>query len=179
MTEVVSFFQIIQNINTVLIDFCKDMWEYASDGRDVIRYKKIEGNVGSSVMPQKVNPRQFEDGIGNLQLANASIDAIVRNSDISTLQRDMTGHAMERSYGEIFGKTLVGRTNIVEALKRVDVNEKHNEEELNNHTEIIGEGIQTILRREGYEQGYEIIKALLQGKKGEVQQDLQNFYTYL
>ncbi|GHV27710.1 hypothetical protein FACS1894176_09860 [Bacteroidia bacterium] len=135
MTEIVYFFQVFQNINTMLIDFCRDMWEYASRGN--IRYKKVEGNVGSSVMPQKVNPRQFEDAISLLRLANANIDEIVRNSDISRLQRDMTGHAMERSYGETFGKTLAGRTNIVEALKRVEVDEEFNLNELNQHPECI------------------------------------------
>jgi adenylosuccinate lyase len=179
MTEIVYLFQILQDINSVLIDFCRDMRYYASDGIDVVRYKKKEGEVGSSVMPQKVNPRQFEDAEGNAIIANILTSLIALTSDISRLQRDMSGHAVERNYGLVFGETLIARKNILDAISRTEVNEEHNLEILHQHPEIIGEGVQTILRREGCEKGYEILKALLRGEKENIMQNLQHLYTYL
>lgn len=162
MQQRVAFFQILQNINTTLLDFTRDIRLYNKD--DLIFHKKNPGEVGSSVMPQKVNPWFIEEAEGMLISANNMFQTIIQNSDLSRLQRDMSGHPHERDFGSSLGQTFVAWTNIVESLHRITFDKKKAEEELMNHAEILTEGIQSILRREKLDNAYELLKALARGK---------------
>lgn len=176
MTENVALFQIIQNLNRTLIDFCQDIWTYNSKWN--VYHRKIASEIWSSVMPQKVNPWFLEETEWLLKAANDIFDTFVKNNDISRMQRDMTWHPHERNYWDAFGQTLTAWTNILESLSRIWVDTEYNEKELMDHPEVVTEWIQTILRREWEDKAYELLKAIVRWKSVTLK-TLYDFIKYL
>jgi adenylosuccinate lyase len=158
-----EYFQILQLINAILLDLCQDMWRYISD--DYLRLRVVTGEVGSSTMPQKVNPIDFENAEGNLGLANALFEYYVRKLPVSRLQRDLSDSTVRRSFGTALGHTLVAWTSIARGLERVEANETGMRSDLEAHWEVIAEGAQTILRAANVSSAYEQLKSLTRGKQ--------------
>lgn len=155
-------FDTVKRINTICIDFSQDMWRYISDGWIV--QKRVKDEVGSSTMPHKVNPIDFENAEGNLGLANTLFEYFSRKLPISRLQRDLSDSTVERAFGEAFGHAVIGYTALLRGIDKIAVDEKNMEEALRHHPEVITEAIQTILRREGVENAYELLKNLSRGE---------------
>ena len=171
-----ELFDNIRRANTILIDFDHDMWRYISD--DWIIQKPVEGEVGSSTMPNKINPIDFENSEGNLGLANALFIHFSTKLPISRLQRDLSDSTVERNFGPAFAHSIIGYKSALKGLSKIAINEGKVIEELENHPEVISEAIQTILRKEGYEMPYEKLKELTRGKKLTMQ-DFSNFISQL
>ncbi len=169
-------FDNLRRINTICIDFNQDMWRYVSDGYVV--QKTIAGEVGSSTMPHKVNPIKFENSEGNLGLANALFEFFSRKLPVSRLQRDLSDSTVLRNIGVALGHSLLGYVYILDGLRRVAVNSECMKEEVRRHPEVLAEAIQTILRREGVADAYEVMKDLTRG--GEVSlEKIQEFVRNL
>ncbi|MBU0456749.1 MAG: adenylosuccinate lyase [Nanoarchaeota archaeon] len=158
-----ELFDNLRRLNTVLIGFDQDMWRYISD--DWIKQKPVEGEVGSSTMPHKVNPIDFENSEGNLGLANVLFGYFSSKLPVSRLQRDLSDSTVERNFGVALGHSLIGYKSAQKGLSKIAVNEQKVVEELENHPEIISEAIQTVLRRERAEMPYERLKELTRGRK--------------
>ncbi|MBI2668131.1 adenylosuccinate lyase [Candidatus Woesearchaeota archaeon] len=158
-----ELFDNLRRLNTILIGFDQDMWRYVSD--DWIKQKPVEGEVGSSTMPHKVNPIDFENSEGNLGIANALFGYFSSKLPVSRLQRDLSDSTVERNFGVALGHSLIGYKSTQKGLSKVAVNEHKVIEELENHPEVISEAIQTVLRREGVEMPYERLKELTRGRK--------------
>ncbi len=158
----VEIFDNIRRINTILIDFNQDIWRYISD--EWIVQKPVEGAVGSSTMPHKINPIKFENSEGNLGLANALFEFFARKLPISRLQRDLSDSTVQRNFGTAFAHCLVAYEYLLKGLSRIYVNADRVQNVLDGHAEVVAEAIQTILRREGVEFPYEKLKALTRGK---------------
>jgi adenylosuccinate lyase len=152
----------LRRVNTILLDLDMDMWRYISDGYFVQRLAAHE--VGSSTMPHKVNPINFENSEGNLQVANALLELLGRKLPISRLQRDLSDSTVLRTLGTAFGHALVGYRRALRGLERVQPNETTIRSELAAHPEVLAEAIQTILRRENYPEPYEVLKGLTRGR---------------
>jgi adenylosuccinate lyase len=159
----IELFDRFKRINGILIDLNQDMWRYVSDGW--VGQKPKAREVGSSTMPHKINPIDFENSEGNLGIANALFEFFSRKLPISRLQRDLSDSTVERSFGTAFGYSLLSYVMLQKGLSKISVNEKKIREDLNDHPEIITEAIQTILRREGIETPYEKLKELTRGKQ--------------
>ncbi len=159
----IELFDSIKRFNNILVDFTQDIWRYISDGWIV--KKPAEGEVGSSTMPHKVNPINFENAEGNLGIANALFEFYARKLPVSRLQRDLSDSTVARTYGVAFGHSLLSYKSTLRGLKTLSVNERKVKEDLENHPEVISEAIQTVLRREGIKMPYEKLKGLTQGKK--------------
>jgi adenylosuccinate lyase len=157
-----EYFQILQLVNGILLDLCQDMWRYISD--DYLKLRVVTDEVGSSTMPQKVNPIDFENAEGNLGLANTLFEQYVLKLPISRLQRDLSDSTIRRSFGAALGHTLVAWTNVTRGLDRVEGNEATMRSELEAHWEVIAEGVQTVLRAANVPSAYEQLKALTRGK---------------
>ncbi len=166
--DVIEYLQIIHRINGILIDFNQDMWRYISDEWFVQVAKK--GEVGSSTMPQKVNPIDFENAEGNLGIANGIIESMSRKLVISRLQRDLSDSTTIRNYGSILAYGLVGYKSILTGLGRVNPNVEKISQELNKEWAILGEGVQTLLRKVGVEDPYSLISSLTRGEKVDAKQ---------
>ncbi len=151
-------FDAMKRINTILIDFSRDIWQYISMG--YFKQKIKEGEVGSSAMPHKVNPIDFENAEGNLGLANALLEHLSAKLPISRLQRDLTDSTVLRNIGVPFGYTLIAFHSLLKGLDKLIVNEEKIHLDLENNWIVVSEAIQTILRRENYPQPYEALKAL-------------------
>lgn len=160
--DIASFVQNYQRINTILIDFNQDIWRYISDEWFVQTVKK--GEVGSSTMPQKVNPIDFENSEGNLGLANTLSEYMARKLPISRLQRDLSDSTVMRNIGVFFGYSLVGYTSILTGLSRISIHEKKVTEVLETDWTILSEGVQTLLRSKGVSDPYSLIASLTRGK---------------
>jgi adenylosuccinate lyase len=158
----VEVFDAIKHINTILISFNQDIWRYISDGW--IGQIPKAGETGSSTMPHKINPIDFENSEGNLGVANALFEFFSRKLPISRLQRDLSDSTVERTFGTAFGHTYLGYTSLLKGLGKIKINEAEIKESLMMHPEVITEAIQTILRREGVEMPYEKLKDLARGK---------------
>ncbi|MBI4088209.1 adenylosuccinate lyase [Candidatus Kaiserbacteria bacterium] len=153
----------LRRINTILIDLSQDVWRYISDGW--LTQKTKEGEVGSSAMPHKVNPIDFENAEGNFGLANALFEHFSRKLPISRLQRDLSDSTVERSIGTAFAHSLIGYRSLSRGLDKITVNQEEMLEALQKHPEVLAEAIQTVLRREGVEIPYEQLKSLTRGKQ--------------
>lgn len=164
------FFDAIKRINGILIHFSRDMWRYISDEWFVQR----PDGVGSSTMPHKVNPINFENAEGNLLIANALCECFARELPQSRLQRHLADSTMMRNMGVALAHALVGYTSLAAGLKKVAVNAPKLLADLNAHPEVLAEAIQTILRREGVPMPYERLKELTQGRKVTLE-DLHRF----
>lgn len=168
-----SVFHALSRINTILIDFCRDIWTYIS--MDYFKQKTVRGEIGSSAMPHKVNPIDFENAEGNLGLANAVFGHLSEKLPISRLQRDLTDSTVLRNVGVPFGHTLIALQSIDKGLGKLLLNETKLQEDLENNWMVVAEAIQTILRREGYPQPYEALKELTRGKAQVTRTDIHGF----
>jgi len=153
-----AMFDAWKRINTILIDFCRDIWTYVS--MEYFRQKIKEGEVGSSAMPHKVNPIDFENAEGNLGIANAIFEHLSAKLPISRLQRDLTDSTVLRNIGVPFAHTAIALKSIACGLEKLLLNEEALHRDLENNWAVIAEAIQTILRRENYPNPYEALKGL-------------------
>lgn len=158
----IRYFDSIKLVNTILVDYTQDMWRYVSDG--YLKQKVVEGEVGSSTMPQKVNPIDFENAEGNLGVANALLTYYGQKLSISRLQRDLSDSTVRRTFGVGLGHTLLAWNNITLGMSRADADEEKIKQDLNEHWEVISEGAQTILRAAGQSDAYESLKSQMQGR---------------
>ncbi|MBI5456338.1 adenylosuccinate lyase [Candidatus Kaiserbacteria bacterium] len=158
-----ELFDAMRRINTILMDLSQDMWRYISDGWVVQKPK--EGEVGSSTMPHKVNPIDFENAEGNLGVANALFNHFSNKLPISRLQRDLSDSTVERVFGTAFAHSLVAYKSLLRGIGKVSVNRDALQSSLDAHPEVLGEAIQTVLRKEGVQVPYEKLKGLTRGKK--------------
>jgi len=158
-----ELFDNMKRANTVLIGLAQDIWRYVSDGWIVQAPK--EGEVGSSTMPHKVNPIDFENAEGNLGTANALFEFFARKLPVSRLQRDLSDSTVERSFGTAFAHSLIAYQALAKGFGKIKVNEDKIREDLRAHPEVIAEAIQTILRREGVAMPYEALKKMTRGKQ--------------
>ena len=157
-----SYHQIIR-VNTILTDFCSDIWHYISRG--VIGQKKIKGEVGSSTMPHKINPIQFENAEGNMGISNALLSFLSQKLPISRMQRDLTDSTILRNQGTAIAHSYLSLKNIIKGLNRIEVIISQLNNELNDNQEVLAEAIQVILRKSGRQNAYETLKKLSRGKK--------------
>jgi adenylosuccinate lyase len=148
----------LKRINTILVDFSRDVWTYIS--MEYFKQKIKENEVGSSAMPHKVNPIDFENAEGNLGMANAIFEFLANKLPVSRLQRDLTDSTVLRNIGVPMGHTLIGLESILKGIGKLEVNKAAIEEDLEQNWAVVAEAIQTILRREGYKNPYEALKAL-------------------
>lgn len=172
-----ALFQGMSRVHTILIDFCRDMWTYIS--MEYFRQRVVEGEVGSSAMPHKVNPIDFENAEGNLGMANAILGHLAEKLPISRLQRDLTDSTVLRNVGVPFGHALIAFQSIMKGLSKIQLDEAKLLEDLEHNWMVVAEGIQTILRREGYPQPYEALKALTRGKTSVSREDIHRFIESL
>ncbi|MCK6540351.1 MAG: adenylosuccinate lyase [Anaerolineales bacterium] len=156
------YFQSIQLTNALLIGYAQDVWRYVSDGW--LRQKVVEGEVGSSTMPQKVNPIDFENAEGNLGLANALLAHYTQKLAASRLQRDLSDSTVRRTFGVALGHTLLAWNNLTRGMSRVEADEEKIKAELQAHWEVVSEGAQTILRAAGRSDAYEALKSQTRGR---------------
>ena len=168
----IELFDIMKRVNYIIINFDQDLWRYISDGW--IGQKVVEGEVGSSTMPHKINPWFLENSEGNLGMANVMFEFFGRKLPISRLQRDLSDSTVLRNIGVAFSHSLIGFKYLNNQLGRIVVNKEKALEDLNSHPEVIAEAIQTILRREGVEFPYEKLKELTRGKQVTLE-DLRDF----
>jgi adenylosuccinate lyase len=152
----------VRRANTVLLDLDQDIWRYISDGYFV--QAVAPGEVGSSTMPHKVNPIDFENSEGNLHVANALLELFSRKLPISRLQRDLSDSTVLRNLGSALGYCLVAYRRTLKGLGKLSADEQRMREALREHPEVLAEAIQTILRREGYPESYEALKRLTRGE---------------
>lgn len=160
--NIAALFQTVSRINTILIDLCRDLWTYIS--MEYFMQKVIENEVGSSAMPHKVNPIDFENAEGNLGLANAIFTHLAEKLPISRLQRDLTDSTVLRNVGVPVAHTIIAFKSILKGLEKLVLNETRLYDELEGNWMVIAEGIQVILRREAYPKPYEALKAFTRGK---------------
>ena len=153
-----SLFDCLKRINTIIIDFNRDIWSYIS--MDYFKQKINKNEVGSSAMPHKVNPIDFENSEGNLGLANSIFEHLSSKLPISRLQRDLTDSTVLRNVGVPFGHSSIAIKSTIKGINKLIVNKVKIEKDLNNNWAVIAEAIQTILRREGYPNPYETLKEL-------------------
>ena len=167
-----SYHQVIR-INSILTDLCQDMWSYISRG--IIGLKDIKGEVGSSTMPHKINPIQFENAEGNLGISSALLNHLSTKLPVSRMQRDLSDSTTLRNQGVALGHSYLSLQNILKGLKRATINAVQISSELNNHWEVLAEGVQTILRKAGKPDAYEQLKKITRGQKF----DQEAFTTFL
>ena len=161
--DVVSVFQNLQRINGILLDFDQDIWRYISDGWLKLAFKNTE--VGSSTMPQKVNPIDFENAEGNLTLANGLSNTMNEKLYLSRLQRDLSNSTVIRNLGTVLGYCLLGYKSVLAGLLKIDVDLEQIEKDLDEDWSILSEGLQTYLRKEGLNDSYFLVMKLTKGKK--------------
>lgn len=155
-------YQQVVRVNTILTDLCKDLWFYISRG--IIGQKKVIGEVGSSTMPHKINPIQFENAEGNLGIANSLLNHLAVKLPISRMQRDLTDSTTLRNQGVALGHSYLAVQNIIKGLSRITINKLQMSAELNTHWEVVAEAVQTVLRKAGQQNAYEQLKTLTRGE---------------
>ena len=156
-------FDNLKRINTILLDLCRDVWQYVSI--NYFTQKVVADEVGSSAMPHKVNPIDFENAEGNLGLANALFEHLAAKLPVSRLQRDLTDSTVLRNLGVPLGHSLIALRSLLKGLDKIELNQAALHDDLEEHWAVVAEGIQTILRREGYPQPYEALKTLTRGQE--------------
>ncbi|MFC1550613.1 lyase family protein [Candidatus Neomarinimicrobiota bacterium] len=161
--SLVESYQCLIRINNILTDFCRDVWLYISRG--ILIQKNIAAEVGSSTMPHKINPIQFENAEGNLGISNAILGHFVDKLPISRLQRDLSDSTTLRNQGVALGHALLAFKNIKKGLNRISFNTAYAQQELNEHWEVLTEALQTILRKTGKTDAYEKIKSFTKGRR--------------
>jgi adenylosuccinate lyase len=158
----VRYFDLVRLTNSILIDFSQDLWRYISDG--MLKQAVVVGEVGSSTMPQKVNPIDFENAEGNLGVANSLFAHYAQKLTVSRLQRDLSDSTVRRTFGTALGHSLLAWTNFQRGMKRIAPDEEKLIAELNAHWEVVSEGAQTILRAAGKSDAYESLKEQTRGR---------------
>ena len=172
-----AHFDAIKRINNILIDLCRDMWMYIS--MDYFKQKIKKDEVGSSAMPHKVNPIDFENAEGNLGVANALFEHFSAKLPVSRLQRDLTDSTVLRNLGVPMAHTFISLRSIEKGLNKIVLNEKKLKEDLENNWAVVAEAIQTILRRENYPNPYEALKALTRGNAAIDKKSIHKFIDTL
>ena len=167
----------LKRINTILIDFTRDMWQYIS--MEYFKQKIKKGEVGSSAMPHKVNPIDFENAEGNLGVANALLEHLSAKLPISRLQRDLTDSTVTRNIGMPLAHGIIAVKSTTKGLSKLLLNERAIDDDLENNWAVVAEGIQTILRREGYPQPYEALKDLTRKNEQITRESIANFIDTL
>ena len=160
--SVVESYHSMVRVNNILIDLCRDVWSYVSRG--ILKQKRVPGEVGSSTMPHKINPIQFENAEGYLGLANSILGHLSNKLPISRMQRDLTDSTTLRNQGIAMGYSYLACKNILKGLKRITVNKPGMKRELNSHWEVLAEAVQTVLRKSGSDNAYEQLKNMTQGE---------------
>lgn len=158
----IRYFDSIRLANSILMDFAQDVWRYVSDG--CLKQAVVEGEVGSSTMPQKVNPIEFENAEGNLGVANSLFVHYAQKLTVSRLQRDLSDSTVRRTFGTALGHTLVAWINLTRGMGRIAPDEEKLNAGLNAHWEVVSEGAQTILRAAGRSDAYESLKRQTRGR---------------
>ncbi len=172
-----ALFDTLKRLNTIIIDLDRDIWTYVS--MDYFKQKIKAGEVGSSAMPHKVNPIDFENSEGNLGIANAIFEHLSAKLPVSRLQRDLTDSTVLRNVGVPFGHTLIGFASTLKGLNKLLLNESKFALDLENNWAVVAEAIQTILRREGYPNPYEALKGLTRTNTAITQTSIANFIETL
>ncbi|WP_018627544.1 adenylosuccinate lyase [Niabella aurantiaca] len=168
-----AHFDAIKRLNTILLDLCRDIWTYIS--MDYFKQRTKAGEVGSSAMPHKVNPIDFENAEGNLGIANALLEHLSAKLPVSRLQRDLTDSTVLRNIGVPVAHTLIAIRSIEKGLGKLVLNEPRLKKDLEDNWAVVAEAIQTILRREKYPNPYEALKALTRGKAGITKEAIHEF----
>lgn len=168
-----AHFDAIKRINTILIDFSRDIWSYVS--MDYFKQKTKKGEIGSSAMPHKVNPIDFENAEGNLGIANALLEHFSAKLPISRLQRDLTDSTVLRNIGVPFAHTILALKSIEKGLDKLVLNTEKLQQDLDNNWAVVAEALQTVLRRENYPKPYEALKELTRGKTGITKESIHSF----
>lgn len=168
-----ALFHNLQRINTILIDFSRDIWTYIS--MDYFKQATIQGEIGSSAMPHKVNPIDFENAEGNLGVANALFHHLAEKLPISRLQRDLTDSTVLRNTGVPFAHTLIAIKSLKKGLSKLRVQEDKISSDLSKNWMVVAEAIQTILRREGFPKPYEALKDLTRGVSNVTESEIHQF----
>jgi len=172
-----ALFDALKRINTIIIDLDRDIWTYVS--MDYFKQKIKKGEVGSSAMPHKVNPIDFENSEGNLGIANAIFEHLAAKLPISRMQRDLTDSTVLRNAGVPFGHTIIGFKSTLKGLGKLLLNVSKFEQDLENNWAVVAEAIQTILRREGYPNPYEALKGLTRTNEAITKTSISNFIDTL
>lgn len=172
-----ALFDNIKRINTILIDFARDIWTYIS--MDYFKQKIVKHEVGSSAMPHKVNPIDFENAEGNLMLANTMLEFLSAKLPISRLQRDLTDSTVLRNIGVPFAHTFIAYKSLLKGMEKLLVNTDSINKDLDNNWMVISEAIQTILKREGIENAYELLKDLTRTNNNVQKIDIHQFIDKL
>ncbi len=175
--EMSASFDALKRINTILIDMTRDFWQYIS--MDYFKQKIKEGEVGSSAMPHKVNPIDFENAEGNLGIANALLEHLSAKLPISRLQRDLTDSTVLRNIGMPLAHGLIALKSTTKGLNKLLLNNSKIDADLENNWAVVAEAIQTILRREGYPEPYEALKALTRTNMQITKKSIQEFISQL
>jgi adenylosuccinate lyase len=170
---VAELFDAFARVNTILIDFDRDVWGYISLG--YFRQKAKQGEVGSSTMPHKVNPIDFENSEGNLGVANALLRHMSEKLPVSRWQRDLTDSTVLRNMGVALGHTLLGYDSCLKGLNQLDADRGRMAADLDANWEVLAEPIQTVMRRHGIANAYEKLKELTRGKEGITRDTLHAF----
>ncbi|MCB9033168.1 MAG: adenylosuccinate lyase [Chitinophagales bacterium] len=171
--DLAELFQKYMRFNTILIDFCRDIWTYIS--MDYFKQKIVAGEIGSSAMPHKVNPIDFENAEGNLGIANSIFSHLAEKLPISRLQRDLTDSTVLRNIGVPMAHTVIAIKSILKGLNKLLVNEQKIKQDLEDNWMVVAEAIQTVLRREAFPQPYEALKALTRTNEKINQQIIHQF----
>jgi adenylosuccinate lyase len=158
-----ELFQALMRYHTILIDLCRDIWAYVSIG--YFRQRTVEGEIGSSTMPHKVNPIDFENAEGNLGVANALFDHLACKLPVSRWQRDLTDSTVLRVIGTAYGHSVVALSSLLKGLSKLEVATEQLDADLEKSWEVLAEPIQTVMRRYGIENAYEQLKTLTRGKR--------------
>ena len=172
-----ALFDGLKRINNILIDLDRDIWTYVS--MDYFKQKIKKGEIGSSAMPHKVNPIDFENSEGNLGIANAMFEHLASKLPISRLQRDLTDSTVLRNIGVPIGHTLIGFQSTLKGLNKLLLNESKFAEDLENNWAVVAEALQTILRREGYPNPYEALKGLTRTNEATTKKSIADFIETL
>lgn len=172
-----ALFDALKRINTIILDLDRDIWAYVS--MDYFKQKIKEGEIGSSAMPHKVNPIDFENSEGNLGIANALFEHLSAKLPVSRLQRDLTDSTVLRNVGVPIGHTLIAFQSTLKGLNKLLLNEAKFAEDLENNWAVVAEAIQTILRREGYPNAYEALKGLTRTNEKINQKSISEFIETL
>jgi len=172
-----AFFDASKRVNTILIDLARDMWTYIS--MDYFKQKIKDGEVGSSAMPHKVNPIDFENAEGNFGIANAVLEHLSAKLPISRLQRDLTDSTVLRNIGVPIAHTIIALESLLKGLNKLLLNQSKIEADLENNWSVVAEALQTILRREGYPKPYEALKGLTRTNEKVTQESIAAFIDTL
>lgn len=160
---IAEFSHTMTRVNTILVDWSRDVWNYIS--HNFFKQRTIAGEVGSSTMPHKVNPIDFENAEGNFGIANALFNHFAEKLPISRMQRDLSDSTVLRSVGSAFGYTLIGFSSLLKGHGKLEVSEESLLADLNANVEVLGEAVQTVMRRDGIENPYEKLKDFTRGKR--------------